>query len=66
MGRGKVELKQIENKIRRQVTFSKRKTGLKKKAHEISLLCDAQLAFIIFNTTAWKTSLNDMRDMLMH
>ncbi|QHO17346.1 Agamous-like MADS-box protein [Arachis hypogaea] len=51
MGRGKVELKQIENKIRRQVTFSKRKTGLKKKAHEISLLCDAQLAFIIFNTT---------------
>ncbi|MED6180093.1 hypothetical protein PIB30_007253 [Stylosanthes scabra] len=50
MGRGKVELKQIENKINRQVTFSKRRTGLRKKAHEISVLCDAQVALIVFNT----------------
>ncbi|XP_061366860.1 truncated transcription factor CAULIFLOWER A-like [Gastrolobium bilobum] len=49
MGRGRVELKQIENKISRQVTFSKRRTGLKKKAHEISVLCDAQVALIVFN-----------------
>ncbi|TKY50140.1 Agamous MADS-box protein AGL8-like [Spatholobus suberectus] len=49
MGRGKVQLKQIENKISRQVTFSKRRTGLRKKAHEISVLCDAQVALIIFN-----------------
>ncbi|KAL2335387.1 hypothetical protein Fmac_016600 [Flemingia macrophylla] len=50
MGRGRVQLKQIENKISRQVTFSKRRTGLRKKAHEISVLCDAQVALIVFNS----------------
>ncbi|XP_074287448.1 agamous-like MADS-box protein FUL-L [Silene latifolia] len=50
MGRGKVELKRIENKISRQVTFSKRRSGLLKKAHEISVLCDAHLALIVFST----------------
>lgn len=47
MGRGKVELKRIENKINRQVTFSKRRSGLAKKAYEISVLCDADVALII-------------------
>ncbi|CAL4919125.1 unnamed protein product [Urochloa decumbens] len=50
MGRGKVQLKRIENKINRQVTFSKRRSGLLKKAHEISVLCDAEVALIIFST----------------
>ncbi|KAF7806286.1 transcription factor CAULIFLOWER A-like [Senna tora] len=50
MGRGRVELKRIENKINRQVTFSKRRSGLQKKAHEISVLCDAEVALIIFST----------------
>ncbi|KAF5763726.1 putative transcription factor MADS-MIKC family [Helianthus annuus] len=49
MGRGRVQLKRIENKISRQVTFSKRRTGLLKKAHEISVLCDADLALIVFS-----------------
>ncbi|KAL0002605.1 hypothetical protein SO802_016386 [Lithocarpus litseifolius] len=43
MGRGRVELKRIENKINRQVTFSKRRNGLLKKAHELSVLCDAEM-----------------------
>ncbi|XP_048548779.1 MADS-box transcription factor 14-like [Triticum urartu] len=50
MGRGKVQLKRIENKINRQVTFSKRRSGLLKKAHEISVLCDAEVGLIIFST----------------
>ena len=50
MGRGRVQLKRIENKISRQVTFSKRRTGLLKKAHEISVLCDADVAVIVFST----------------
>ncbi|THU53192.1 hypothetical protein C4D60_Mb10t11800 [Musa balbisiana] len=50
MGRGRVQLKRIENKINRQVTFSKRRSGLLKKAHEISVLCDAEVALIIFST----------------
>nr|AAF12700.2 PTM2 [Populus tremuloides] len=48
MGRGRVQLKRIENKINRQVTFSKRRAGLLKKAHEISVLCDAEVALIVF------------------
>ncbi|XP_062149453.1 agamous-like MADS-box protein FUL-L isoform X1 [Alnus glutinosa] len=42
--------RRIENKISRQVTFSKRRTGLLKKAHEISVLCDAEVALIVFST----------------
>uniref|UniRef100_M1CR51 MADS-box transcription factor n=1 Tax=Solanum tuberosum TaxID=4113 RepID=M1CR51_SOLTU len=50
MGRGKVELKRIENKINRQVTFAKRRNGLLKKAYELSVLCDAEIALIIFSS----------------
>lgn len=44
-----MELKRIENKINRQVTFSKRRNGLLKKAYELSVLCDAEIALIIFS-----------------
>ncbi|CAI8604560.1 unnamed protein product [Vicia faba] len=49
MGRGKVVLERIQNKINRQVTFSKRRSGLLKKAFELSVLCDAEVALIIFS-----------------
>ncbi|KAL8543821.1 hypothetical protein ACS0TY_004392 [Phlomoides rotata] len=49
MGRGKTELKRIENATSRQVTFSKRRSGLLKKAFELSVLCDAEVALIIFS-----------------
>ncbi|GMY18815.1 agamous-like MADS-box protein AGL18 isoform X1 [Fagus crenata] len=51
MGRGKIEIKKIENLNSRQVTFSKRRTGLLKKAKELSVLCDAEVAVIIFSST---------------
>lgn len=50
MGRGKIEVKKIENNTRRQVTFSKRRSGLVKKTHELSVLCDAQIGLIVFST----------------
>ncbi|XP_029125844.1 truncated transcription factor CAULIFLOWER D isoform X4 [Cajanus cajan] len=50
MGRGRVVLERIENKINRQVTFSKRRSGLLKKAFELSVLCDAEIALIIFSS----------------
>ncbi|KAF7820946.1 transcription factor CAULIFLOWER D-like [Senna tora] len=50
MGRGRVVLERIENKINRQVTFSKRRNGLLKKAYELSVLCDAEVALIIFSS----------------
>ncbi|XP_059298804.1 MADS-box protein AGL42-like isoform X1 [Lycium ferocissimum] len=49
MVRGKVEMKRIENATSRQVTFSKRRNGVMKKAYELSVLCDAEIAVIIFS-----------------
>jgi MADS-box transcription factor len=51
MGRGRIEIKKIENTSSRQVTFSKRRGGLFKKANELAVLCDAQVAVIIFSQT---------------
>lgn len=49
MGRGKIEIKRIENSVHRQVTFCKRRGGLMKKAYELSVLCDAEVALIVFS-----------------
>ncbi|KAL3501005.1 hypothetical protein ACH5RR_035454 [Cinchona calisaya] len=49
MGRRKVEIKKIEDKNSRQVTFSKRRNGLMKKAKQLSVLCDADVAVLIFS-----------------
>nr|BAG48504.1 B-class MADS-box transcription factor [Cryptomeria japonica] len=51
MGRGKIEIKRIESTTNRQVTFSKRRSGLFKKAKEISILCASDVAVIVFNST---------------
>ncbi|XP_031737728.1 MADS-box protein SOC1 isoform X2 [Cucumis sativus] len=50
MVRGKTQMRRIENATSRQVTFSKRRNGLLKKAFELSVLCDAELALIIFSS----------------
>uniref|UniRef100_K9LWR5 AG-like protein n=1 Tax=Iris fulva TaxID=92176 RepID=K9LWR5_9ASPA len=50
MGRGKIEIKRIENKTNRQVTFCKRRNGLLKKAYELSVLCDAEVGLIVFSS----------------
>ncbi|RWR89434.1 agamous-like MADS-box protein AGL14 isoform X1 [Cinnamomum micranthum f. kanehirae] len=42
-------MKRIENATSRQVTFSKRRNGLLKKAFELSVLCDAEVALIVFS-----------------
>ncbi|XP_042471766.1 floral homeotic protein AGAMOUS-like [Zingiber officinale] len=49
MGRGKIQIKRIENTTSRQVTFCKRRNGLLKKAYELSVLCDADVALIVFS-----------------
>nr|ADB81903.1 MIKC* MADS-box transcription factor [Funaria hygrometrica] len=49
MGRVKLEIKKIENPTNRQVTYSKRRNGLVKKAYELSVLCDIDLALIMFS-----------------
>ncbi|KAL4566210.1 hypothetical protein LXL04_030322 [Taraxacum kok-saghyz] len=49
MGRVKLQIKKIENTTNRQVTFSKRRNGLIKKAYELSVLCDVDVALIMFS-----------------
>ncbi|XP_066317203.1 MADS-box transcription factor 51-like isoform X1 [Miscanthus floridulus] len=47
--RGRVEMRRIEDRVSRQVRFSKRRSGLFKKAFELSLLCDAEVALLVFS-----------------
>lgn len=49
MGRKKIQISRIGDERNRQVTFTKRKFGLMKKAYELSVLCDCEIALIIFN-----------------
>nr|AXY87491.1 agamous-like MADS-box protein [Cymbidium goeringii] len=49
MGRVKLQIRRIENNTNRQVTFSKRRNGLIKKAYELSVLCDIDIALIMFS-----------------
>lgn len=51
MGRGKIEIKRIENPTNRQVTYSKRRNGIFKKAQELTVLCDARVSLIMFSNT---------------
>ncbi|CAH9141032.1 unnamed protein product [Cuscuta epithymum] len=49
MARGKIQIKRIENQTNRQVTYSKRRNGLFKKAHELTVLCDAKVSIIMIS-----------------
>ncbi|XP_042235713.1 myocyte-specific enhancer factor 2-like isoform X1 [Homarus americanus] len=51
MGRKKIQISRITDERNRQVTFTKRKFGLMKKAYELSVLCDCEIALIIFNSS---------------
>lgn len=66
MVRGKIQMKRIENTTSRQVTFSKRRNGLLKKAYELSVLCDAEVAAIIFSQKGklYEFSSSDMQKTL--
>ncbi|KAK4589276.1 hypothetical protein RGQ29_020039 [Quercus rubra] len=49
MGRRKIEMKMVKDNSSRQVTFSKRRTGLFKKANELATLCGAEVAIVVFS-----------------
>ncbi|PKH69547.1 hypothetical protein CRG98_050086 [Punica granatum] len=51
MTRGKIQIKPIENPTNRQVTYSKRRNGLFKKARELTVLCDAKVSLIMISST---------------
>nr|ALF28712.1 AGAMOUS-like protein 1 [Thalictrum thalictroides] len=66
MGRGKIEIKRIENTTNRQVTFCKRRNGLLKKAYELSVLCEAEVALIVFSSRGrlYEYSNNSVKKLL--
>ncbi|KAK7739902.1 resistance to lethality of mkk1p386 overexpression [Cytospora paraplurivora] len=66
MGRRKIEIKAIKDDRNRSVTFLKRKGGLFKKAHELSVLCSVDVAVFIFgqNKKLYEYSSGDMRELI--
>ncbi|PHH62339.1 hypothetical protein CDD80_1366 [Ophiocordyceps camponoti-rufipedis] len=66
MGRRKIEIKAIKDDRNRSVTFLKRKGGLFKKAHELSVLCSVDVAVFIFgnNKKLFEYSSSDMRELV--
>ncbi|EOO03242.1 putative mads-box mef2 type transcription factor protein [Phaeoacremonium minimum UCRPA7] len=66
MGRRKIEIKAIKDDRNRSVTFLKRKGGLFKKAHELSVLCSVDVAVFIFgsNKKLYEYSSCDMRELI--
>ncbi|KAL5122517.1 MADS-box protein SVP [Glycine soja] len=66
MVREKIQIKKIDNATARQVTFSKRRRGLFKKAEELSVMCDADVALIIFSSTGklFEYSSSSMKEIL--
>ncbi|CAL9001972.1 unnamed protein product [Prunus brigantina] len=66
MGRGKIVIRRIDNSTSRQVTFSKRRKGLIKKAKELAILCDAEVGLMIFSSTGklFEFSSNSMKSVI--
>ncbi|CAA7400934.1 unnamed protein product [Spirodela intermedia] len=66
MSRGKIKIRKIDNTTARQVTFSKRRKGLFKKAEELAILCDAQVGVIVSSSTGklYEHSSNRCRSIL--
>lgn len=66
MGRRKIEIEPLTDERNRTVTFVKRKAGLFKKAHELSVLCQVDLAVIIIgnNNKIYEFSSVDTNDLI--
>lgn len=69
MGRRKIRIEPLQDERNRTVTFVKRKAGLFKKAHELAVLCQVDLALIIINPTAnkiYEYSSVDTAELIAH
>ncbi|KAK9765521.1 hypothetical protein K7432_006083 [Basidiobolus ranarum] len=49
MGRKKIKIRTIENDRQKTVTFTRRRSGLIKKAHELAVLCDCRVVLLMFD-----------------
>ncbi|CAI8598970.1 unnamed protein product [Vicia faba] len=62
-GRQKIEMKKMSNESNLQVTFSRRRRGLFKKASELSTLCDAKISLVVFSPSEKFTKINNTLDI---
>lgn len=67
MGRRKIEIQPLTDDRNRTVTFVKRKAGLFKKAHELSVLCQVDIAVIIMgnNNRVYEFSSVDTKELIL-
>ncbi|KAJ0105187.1 hypothetical protein Patl1_18776 [Pistacia atlantica] len=61
MGRVKLKIKRLESTSNRQVTYSKRRNGILKKARELSILCDIDIVLLMFSPTGRPTLFHGQR-----
>ncbi|KAK7330347.1 hypothetical protein VNO77_24538 [Canavalia gladiata] len=61
MGRVKLKIKKLESISNRHTTYSKRKSGILKKAKELSILCDIDIVLLMFSPTGKPTLLQGER-----
>ncbi|KAG5362811.1 Transcription factor RLM1 [Yarrowia sp. B02] len=66
MGRRKIVIQPLEDERNRSVTFLKRRAGLFKKAHELSVLCQVDIAVIVFgaNQKLYEFSSTDTNQLI--
>jgi hypothetical protein len=66
MGRNKIKIERITNERNRHATFTKRKNGLFKKAMELSILCDCEIALLVYNSNekVFQYCSNDLEEVL--
>ncbi|XWS51149.1 hypothetical protein CRYUN_Cryun12cG0152100 [Craigia yunnanensis] len=64
MRRVKLKIKRLESYSNRQVTNSKRRTGILKKAKELSILCDIHITLLMFSPTGKPTLFHGERRKL--
>ncbi|TYJ05844.1 hypothetical protein E1A91_A12G192300v1 [Gossypium mustelinum] len=64
MGRVKLKIKRLESYSNRQVTYSKRRTGILKKAKELSILCDIHIILLMFSPTGKPTLFHGERSTI--